>query len=129
MQEIRAALKPTPLPNHGEGMHKGGRMAGHYTFFEYEHWWSTLSKAQEARVDSMFRTLDVGRSLWGRILLRVAAAASNYIGWLGTLCLACKELWRYPVYGPGVGDHHHRPVKCACDENGCAVCGRDKKKE
>ena len=41
------ALKPTPLPNHGNGMHKGGRMAGHYTFFEYRHIWSNLNVAME----------------------------------------------------------------------------------
>ena len=88
-------------------MFKGGRSAGHYTFFEYRHWWSMLSRAQEARVESMFRTMDVGRSAWGRLGMRLGAAVANYAGWFGTLGLAARELWRYPVYGEGVKDHHH----------------------
>lgn len=98
---------PTALPNHGNGAHRGGRMAGHHTFFEYRHWWSQLSIAQELRVDAMLRTMDVGRSVWGRVGMRLGAAVANYAGWVGTLVLAGKELWRYPVYGKGVTDHHH----------------------
>jgi len=113
---MKNQLQPTPLPNHGEGMHKGGRMAGHYTFFEYRHWWSTRSIAQDARIDSMFRTLGVGASVWQRMALRVGASVSNYLGWVGTLYLAALELWRYPVYGKGVGDHHYKPALAATDE-------------
>ncbi len=47
VQDVRAILQHTPLPNHGEGSHKGGRMAGSYTFFEYRHWTSKLSIAME----------------------------------------------------------------------------------
>jgi hypothetical protein len=108
-EEVRQALFATPLPNHGEGMHKGGRMAGHYTFFEYNHWYSQLSKAQEARVQSMFKILDVNRGFWGRVGTRVGALAANWIGWLGTAKLAMLELWRYPVFGKGVQDHHFKP--------------------
>lgn len=109
-ESVRQALFATPLPNHGEGkMHKGGRMAGHYTFFEYNHWYSQLSKAQEARVKSMFQILDVNRGFWGRLATRVSALTANYVGWLGTAKLALLELWRYPVFGKGVADHHYKP--------------------
>jgi hypothetical protein len=104
-------MRPTPLPNHGEGAMKGGRQAGHHTFFEYRNWWDTLSIAQHARVESMLSTLDVGRGTSGRIALRVGAAVGNFLGWVGTCWLAILELWRYPVYGPGVKDHHHKFVR------------------
>jgi hypothetical protein len=58
----------------------------------------------------MFRTLDVGRSALGRLRLRLAALVDNYAGWVATVGLAAREMWRYPVYGPGVTDHHHRPA-------------------
>jgi hypothetical protein len=111
--QVRAALRPTPLPNHGEGTHKGGRMAGHYTFFEHSHWWSVLSKAQEARVESMFSVLDVGRGPLARAGIRIAALLGNWAGWIRTCGRAVKELWRYPVFGPGVGDHHYTPQHLA----------------
>lgn len=106
---MRAALFATPLPNHGEGLHKGGRMAGHYTFFEYNHWYSQLSKAQEARAESIFAVMDVGTSFWGKVGLRLGALTTNWAGWVGTCYLAALELWRYPVFGKGVGDHHYKP--------------------
>jgi hypothetical protein len=102
-----AALVPTALPNHGDGVGDGAaRGAGHFTFFEFSRWWSPFSRAQEARVAAMFRTLDVGRPWHARAAMRVAALAGNFAGWVGTCALAARELWRFPVYGPGVVDHH-----------------------
>jgi hypothetical protein len=108
-EDVRAALFATPLPNHGEGMHKGGRMAGHHTFFEYNHWYSQLSTAQEARVKSIFQIMDVNRGFWGRLAIRIGAMTGNWIGWAATAKLAMLELWRYPVFGKGVEDHHFKP--------------------
>ena len=112
-QDVRKAMFATPLPNHGEGQQKGGRMAGHFTFFEYRHWWSQLSRAQEARVDSMFRVLDVDRGFLGRIGLRVGALAANWGGWYATCYLAMLELTRYRVFGANVRDHHFKPRHAA----------------
>lgn len=106
-------------------MHTGGRMAGHHTFFEYNHWWSGLGRAQEARVAAMLRTLDVGRPIWSRTALRVAAAVGNFASWVGTLYLAFLELWRFPVYGPGVGDHHYRPITSGEEKpKSCSTIGQ-----
>ena len=83
-------------------------MAGHHTFFEYNHWYSQLSKAQEARVESIFHVMDVGAGFWGKFGMRIGALVGNWYGWAGTCCLAVQELWRYPVFGKGVTDHHYK---------------------
>lgn len=101
-------------------------MAGHHTFFEYAHWWSGRSIAQDARFDSMFRTLDVGTPWYQRAALRIGAEVGNFLGWLGTLTLAAREIWRYPVFGPGVGDHHSRPIEgvsCGGAHRANVACG------
>lgn len=99
---MKAALRPTPLPTHGEGVLKGGRQAGFHTFFEYQHWWDTYSLGQKERVEAMLRTMDVGKSLFHRMIMRLVLTASNTMDWLGTCWLALQEMWRYPVYGHGL---------------------------
>jgi len=101
--QMRAALKPTPLPNHGEGYLSGGRMAGSYTFFEYEHWWSMSSKAVEARFEAMLRTLDVGRSPWAKLVLRAGFVYENTAEWFRCVRRSFVERRRFPVFGRGRG--------------------------
>lgn len=109
--DIKNVLLPTPLPNLGGGKASGSnqRVSTHYTFFEYRNWWIGCSRAREAKEKAMLDTLDVGKGFIQRILYRMTAITENLINWLGTVCLAAVELYRYPVYGPGVKDHHYRP--------------------
>jgi hypothetical protein len=96
---MSAALEPTPLPNHGEGFLSGGRMAGSYTFFEYSHWWSFQSKALEVRVDSMLRTLDVGKSLSQKISMRLGFLSENIAEWFRCVKRSFQEIHRFKIYG------------------------------
>jgi hypothetical protein len=107
IDEMRRALRPTPLPNHGEGYLSGGRMAGSYTFFEYAHWWSMSSKAVEARIDAMLRTLDVGRSSWARLTMRLSFVAENTVEWLHCVRRSFAERRRFPVFGDRACDQTH----------------------
>ena len=110
-ESMRRALKPTPLPNHGEGYLSGGRMAGSYTFFEYAHWWSMSSKAVEARVSAMLRTLDVGRSPWSKLRLRMAFMAENTAEWLRCVRRSFHERRRFPVFGERSHQNKHQEEK------------------
>lgn len=99
------ALHPTPLPNHGDGFLSGGRMAGSYTFFEYSHWWSMQSKALEARIDSMLRTLDVGRTLPQKIAVRLGFLSENFVEWVRCLGRSYREITRFKVFGQSKSAH------------------------
>lgn len=74
-------------------------MAESYTFFEYSHWWSMQSKALEARINSMLRTLDVGRSLPQRIALRVGFLSENLVEWVRCIRRSYSEITRFKVFG------------------------------
>lgn len=97
---IYESLQPTPLPNHGDGFLSGGRMAGSYTFFEYSHWWSFQSKAVSARVESMLRTLDVGRSPLEKADLRFRFLYRNMAEWVRCVGRSMQEMRRFKIFGP-----------------------------
>lgn len=112
--QIKQSLHPTPIPNHGSNgtdMHKGGRMAGHHTFFEYRHWWSWGSCAMEDRRTAWLRTMSVGRNWLATQGLKAKWDMTAVGGWCGAALLSMVEVVKYPVYGKGVGDHHQRQRK------------------
>ncbi len=80
-------------------------MAGSYTFFEYSHWWSMQSKALEARIDSMLRTLDVGRTLPQKIAVRLGFLSENFVEWVRCLGRSYREITRFKVFGQSKSAH------------------------
>ncbi|KAL6781746.1 hypothetical protein ACKKBF_B09280 [Auxenochlorella protothecoides x Auxenochlorella symbiontica] len=104
--EVARALEPTALPDHTEGPMKGGRMAGSYTWFQTRSPWSPLNLPIEERSRIYLKTMSVGKSAIQRLGLRVQLVAAMLGIWILSSLLAVVEIFKFPVYGKGVPDHH-----------------------
>jgi hypothetical protein len=62
------------------------------------------SKAVEARIDAMLRTLDVGKSSWARLTMRLSFLAENTAEWLRCVRRSFAERKRFPVFGDRTRD-------------------------
>lgn len=110
LKEMRDVLRPTPLPNYGGGSEHANEERLGYTFFEYSHWWSMESKALHDRIVSMLSTLDVGKTAWERVGMRMKFLAENIKEWFLCVGRSAKEISRFPVFGPDVTRDHFEPV-------------------